>query len=483
MKKLFLTDFSSTHYGFIGATIKNLRRKRIDMSAHEDIRMLSRLLACLIFVTALFLTAGESASSDSTSATNTQYAAADANSCRWVEKAPDWVRSPIQMDIHAGYRIFAFYSDGTIGYRVRGEFPYAAFMSFTIYDNAFLYAALTDYEIEADPGSINPFHSNELINAPNRAYTVTVLPHNARPDSMANPIFMPPLPNGSNPTSLVLVQRIYLGEPQDQDRFGGVDAPTIEPFQVRTSAPAACPSGDFTAIFDQFGSFGGNFSQSPLPRNGKIEFYRAPASLVPFADGSSPLTKHDCTSYLMATVFPDKLAVIHLPALPTFFDNAHITDTTLFEEPEVHYLSMGSYGASRLYASDNENVAGPDLKTLPDGSAVFIAIPIRLPDRLKKEVAKKAEKLGYNVMPLAEYGPLIPLAVNGPKINPFLIYRNKVPREGFVGSILNVPCFQGSDFSEASSDYAASPVNMDSYAPIGIECSLSDFLYGNCGQY
>jgi hypothetical protein len=145
MKKLFLTDFSSTHYGFIGATIKNLRRKRIDMSAHEDIRMLSRLLSCLIFVTALFLTAGESASSDSTSATNTQYAAADANSCRWVEKAPDWVRSPIQMDIHAGYRIFAFYSDGTIGYRVRGEFPYAAFMSFTIYDNAFLYAALTDY--------------------------------------------------------------------------------------------------------------------------------------------------------------------------------------------------------------------------------------------------------------------------------------------------------------------------------------------------
>jgi len=387
------------------------------------------------------------------------------------------------MDIHAGYRIFVFYSDGTIGYRVRGEFPYAAFMSFTIYDNAFLYAALTDYEIEADPGSINPFHPNELVNAPNRSFTVTVLPHGARRDSMANPIFMPPLPHGSNLTTLVLAQRIYLGEPQVKDRFGGVDAPTIEPFEVRTSTPAACPSGDFTAIIDQFGSFGGNFSQSPLPRNGKIEFYRAPASVVPFADGSSPLTMHDCTSYLMATVSPDKLAVIHLPALPTFFDNTHITETTLFEEPEVRYLSMGSYGPSRLYASDNENVAGPGLKTLPDGSAIFIAIPIRLPDRLRKEVAKKADKLGYNVMPLAEYGPLIPLAVNGPWINPFLIYRNKVPREEYVGSILNVPCFQGSDFSEASSDYAASPENMDRYAPVGIECSLSDFLYGDCGRY
>lgn len=407
---------------------------------------------------------------------------ADADSCQWVEKAPDWVRSPVQMDIHAGYRIFAFQSDGTIGYRVRGEFPYAAFMSFTIYDHALLYAALTDYQIDADPGSINPFHPNELVNAPNRSYTVTVLPHGARPDSAANPIFMPPLPRGSNLPTLVLVQRIYLGEPQVKDRFGGVDAPTIEPFAVRTLTPAGCPSGDFTAIIDQFGSFSGNFSQSPLPRNGRIEFYRAPASLVPFADGSSPLTKHDCTSYLMATVFPDKLAVTHVPTLPAFFDNTQITKTTLFAEPEVRYLSMGSYGASRLYASDNENIAGPDIQKRPDGSATFVAIPIGMSSSDTREVRKMADKLGYNVMPLAEYGPLIPLDVKGPWINPFLIYRNKVPREEFVGSILNVSCYQGPNFSDASSDYAASPANMDMYAPVGIECSVWDFLYGGCGQ-
>jgi hypothetical protein len=41
------------------------------------------------------------------------------------------------MDIHAAYRLFVFQSDGTIGYRIRGEYPYAAFMSFTIYGNAF----------------------------------------------------------------------------------------------------------------------------------------------------------------------------------------------------------------------------------------------------------------------------------------------------------------------------------------------------------
>jgi hypothetical protein len=409
-------------------------------------------------------------------------------SCRWnAEIARDWVRSPVQMDIHAGYRIFVFHSDGTIGYRIRGEYPYAAFMSFTIYDNALLYGALTDYQIDADPGSINPFLANELVNAPNRSYTVTVLPDGAVPDaSLPNPIFMPPLPPSSNLMTVVLVQRIYLAEPQVKDRFGGVDAPTIEPFEVSTPTPVACPSGDFTAIINQFGSFNGNFSQSPLPRDGKIEFYRPPASVVPFADGSSPLTEHDCTSYLMATVFPHELAVIHLPALPTFFDNTHIKKKTLFEDPEVRYISMGSYGATPLGERENESIARPDMKTMGDGSVTFVAIPIGIllsDTEEARKVTKTAHKLGYNVMPLAEYGPLIPLAVNGPWINPFLIYRNKVPADRFAGSILNVSCYQGSNFSDASSDYAASPANMDKYAPVGVECSLWDFLYGGCGRY
>lgn len=454
------------------------------MNTHKEILIVSKLLVCLLFVTALLFAAAESARGDSISVPDTQYGAADPNSCQWVEKAPDWVRSPIQMDIHAGYRIFVFHSDGTIGYRIRGEFPYAAFMSFTIYDNALVYQALTDYQIDADPASINPFHLDELVNAPNRSYTVSVLPDGTVPDTtLPNPIFMPPLPPGSSLMTVVLVQRIYLAEPHVKDRFGGVDAPTIEPFEVSTRTPVACPSGDFTDIINQFGSF--SFSQSPLPRDGKIEFYRPPASAVPFADGSSPMTETDCTSYLMATVFPHKLAVIHLPALPTFFDNTHIKKKTLFENSEVRYVSMGSYGATPLGERENENIAGPDIETLRDGSATFVAIPIGIllsDTKEAREVRKTAHKLGYNVMPLAEYGPLIPLAVNGPWINPFVIYRNKVPAEGFEGSILNVSCFQGSNFSDAPSDYAASPANMDKYAPVGIECSLSDFLYGGCGR-
>jgi len=221
-----------------------------------------------------------------------------------------------------------------------------------------------------------------------------------------------------------------------------------------------------------------DYSQSPLPRDGKIEFYRPPVSGVPYADGSGQLTEQDCTAYLMATVNPDVLAVVHLPAVPTFFDNNEPNSTALFAITDVRYLSLGTYGTSPLSASENENVAGPDLKTLPDGSAAFIAIPIGFSPSLIQQVTEKAEALGYNVMPLSEAGSVL---------DPFLIYRNKVPNEdvaaeAFAGNIQNVPCYQGPDFGQAPPIDAASWSNMRQYAPEGIECAPSDFLYGSCGQ-
>lgn len=405
-------------------------------------------------------------------------AQAQTPSCPWqASLAPEVVRSPVQMDVHAAYRIFAFTSDGSVGYRVRGEFPFAAFLSFTTYDGAdgLLYAAMLDYRIKPDPGSVNPFWPGELVNAQDRFYTVTVLPSGTIPDaSMPNPIFLPPPPRRSNQVTAVLVQRIYLPEPQVNDRFGGVDAPTIEPFEVdHPGSPAACPTGDFSDIVDQFGSFSGDFSQSPAPRDGKIEFYRPPVSQVPYADGSGQLTKHDCTSYLMATVASDQVAVVRVPAVPGFFDNSNVEPGTVFAITDVRYLSVGSYGASPLFAADNENIAGPDVKMLPDGSAVFVGVPHGLSASLTEQVQEKADALGYNVLPLAEEGLVI---------KPFLIYRNKVPKGGFAGDIKNVPCFRGSKFNRAPFVYAASPANMGPYAPTGVECSPLDFAFGSCGQ-
>jgi hypothetical protein len=300
---------------------------------------------------------------------------------------------------------------------------------------------------------------------------------------MPNPIYMQRPRRHSDSVTVVLVQRIYLSEP-DKGRFGGVDPPAIEPFLLSDpEMPAPCPSVDVSELISQFGSLDLNFSQSPLPRNGKIKFYRPPVTGVPFADGSNKVNKHDCTGYLMATVYPDQLAVVHLPRVPTFFDNTNTDSSTIFEESyDVRYLSMGSYGASPLGQWQNENIAGPDVKVLPDGSATFVAIPVAMSMEETRDVKRKAKLLGYNVMPLARYGPLIPFHNGGIEINPFLIYRNKVAIDGFEGTIENVACFQGDDFSKAPPFYAASHLNMHEYAPTGVECSVWDFVYGNCGQ-
>lgn len=412
-------------------------------------------------------------------------APADPVSCQWTrETAPERVRSPVQMDVHAAYRIFAFKSDGTVGYRVRTEFPYAAFLSYTIYDKALVHAALIDHDIVPDAGSANPFVANALIHEADRRYTVTLLPEGAvAGESTPNPIFMPPLRRPSDVAIVVFVQRIYLPEP-GRDRYGDIVAPTIEPFLVSDPAtPAACPGEEVGDIADDFGNVAIPFSQSPLPRDGKIAFYRPPVADVPFADGDGLQDKHDCTGYLMATVFADRLAVIHLPKVPAFFDNTDIGPTTRFVPPaDVRYLSLGSYGASVMGVLENENVAGPDIRKLSDGSATFVAIPLGLSLPEAVAVIHTAEELGYNPMPLAAYGPLIAGRDDGQQINPFLIYRNKVAGDGFSGNIKNVACFQGTSFSHAPQKYAASPANMGEFAPTGVECSVAEFVHGRCGQ-
>jgi hypothetical protein len=175
----------------------------------------------------------------------------------------------------------------------------------------------------------------------------------------------------------------------------------------------------------------------------------------------------------MATVFDDQVAVIHLPAIPAFFNNTNTTSETRFGDYESRYVSLGSYGASPLLASENENVAGPDMLRLSDGSAKFVVVPRRLRPSLKRQIRDKATELGYNVMPLAEAGP---------GIKPFLIYRSKVPAPGFIGDIGNVGCYRGSNISHAPLPFAASWRNMGLYAPAGVECWVEDFLHAGCGQ-
>jgi hypothetical protein len=402
--------------------------------------------------------------------------------CPWQQVIqPNEIRFPVNMDTHAAYAIYAFSADGSTALNVEGSFPYAAFLSFTTYDvKGLLFDALLDKDIKANSGSVNPFQAGAAVNAPNRSYRITVLPYSQT--TSPNSISLPPLPTGSTSMKVVLVLRVYLPEP-GRDRMGGVPLPIITAVSAKdlqTGVP--CPtlsttpqaSGLADSELPAFGTFSG-IPQPPAPRLGKILFYRPPVSGVPFADGSDQLTPDDCTGYLMATLDADKISVIRVKRVPTFFNNAETNANTIFRETQVRYLSMGSYGASVIPPPGSGllgNIAGTQIPRTSGGGMTFVVIPESLPKSTKDLIEKIARARKINVLPMAKAGPLV---------KPFLIYRNKVSATGFEGSISKVPCFTGDTFDKAPVDYAASSCNMGPYAPQGVECSLNNFMLGKCG--
>src|ERR1041384_865054 len=145
-------------------------------------------------------------------------------SCPWQETiAPNEIRFPINMDTHAAYAIYVFRADDRVGLNITGDFPYAAFLSFTTYsENGLLFDALLDKDIVPSSGSVNPFTNGALVNAPNRSYRIMVLPYGvASPATNIKSISMPPLPTGSTSMLTTLVLRTYLAEP-GRSRLGGV---------------------------------------------------------------------------------------------------------------------------------------------------------------------------------------------------------------------------------------------------------------------
>lgn len=397
--------------------------------------------------------------------------------CQWQKVlAPVEVRFPVQMDMHAAYAIYAFETDGSIAFNIAGQFPYAAFLSYTTYDvKALLFAALLDKDIRADTGSTNPFYAGQPVNAPNRSYNIKVLPYSTMATPV-NAIYMPPIPTGSTSTMVILVMRVYLPEPGNSpdNRTGNIPLPTITAVKASDlKTPVACPKPTGPP---EFGGFA-NYSPAPSPELGKISFYRPPVSMVPFADGSQQLKLGDCTNYLMASLNADKLAVIRFKQIPSFFNNTKTDASTTFSVMQVRYLSLGSYGASPIPPLNSKmqgNIAGPDIVKTSGGGATFLIFPQSIPADKLTAVIKLASLKGYN---------LIPMADKGAETGPFLIYRNKVATPDYPGAISGVPCFnENKPFNQASIKYAASPDNMKEYAPTGVECTADEFLSGKCGQ-
>ena len=267
---------------------------------------------------------------------------------------------PVQFDTHAAYAFYLFILsqfDKRTALKLEGDFPFAAYFGFTIYDGStgVLEAALVDHEIVPEAGSQNPFLPGVEVNTPKRSYTVVVRPHGANPadhPGFVNQLEMPE-PTGSQPRrrALDLWLRTY-GPNEGKDRLGGVPLPKITAFNWDTLEPAMCPQ---TRVEPPEYTHNDGPGPRPDTDTGRIYFTRPPAYNTPFTDGSGPLNpRTDCTGYLVGwlgkgSAWLGHTAVVHIHKVPEFWDNSVVTPDSqiTFETTPVRYISLGSYGAPR----------------------------------------------------------------------------------------------------------------------------------------
>jgi hypothetical protein len=130
------------------------------------------------------------------------------------------------VDTYAAYLLttFAYIPGPTL--RIHGLFPYARYMSFTLYAGRsnVLIDRIADKDIVPDAGSINPFTPQADRQAAHRSYTITIRQGLAPPSGRApNTLYTGPY------HPILVMYRIYAPD-QGADDFGNVPKPSIEYF-------------------------------------------------------------------------------------------------------------------------------------------------------------------------------------------------------------------------------------------------------------
>ena len=91
-----------------------------------------------------------------------------------------WIHQPSNSllmlgDFNANYYVFPYEVDTDIEIVIKGQFPYARYMSFTLAGQIdTVIATAPDRVLIPDPGSTNPFLPGANWNADNRNYTVKI---------------------------------------------------------------------------------------------------------------------------------------------------------------------------------------------------------------------------------------------------------------------------------------------------------------------
>lgn len=351
--------------------------------------------------------------------------------------------SPAFPDPSANYRIYAFDRKNLadLGIRLRGYFPAARYWSISVYDmqsrNAL--ATLLDVDVKPCGAAGNPFTGEADPGMPS-SYVLDVLPEGTPAAPTASNVLRYDAGTGA----MAIVLRYYLPE---GDATGGVHAPVVEAFDLRSDVPEKLPR--------------------PLPADVALSLPELRALVAPifFLEGDSDIEFYNVGSDgLYAT--PDN----HYLAAPVT-RRADEVFVLRFRAPSFPKSPAGNATAQTRYWSltqgDEDTFAYGGLVDEqavvdPDGYVTVVFAD------LDDEIVRRGQ--GMNLVQWR-----VPAGRRA-----VLIYRNLVTRPGFAGDIARVPRIDTTNFLGWRNLRAQ--LFIHDYAPIGRRMTRREFLAGFGGS-
>jgi len=333
-------------------------------------------------------------------------------------------------------------------YQLKGQFPYARYMSFHSYDatTGDYVAALKDIEIVADEGSINPYGKGVARDQKNRDYTLWLVPEGASLPQLSHAKNILVIPKGVKFSAAVL--RVYRPD-ESKGLDGGVPLPQVFAFDAQSGlavnkcapllmvTPKSLVEGKDDRRFDRRDTIDPN-----------IRHFRSNGA------GFYP-NKHN--AYLVSE-FNQKLgemAVLKWKA-PTS-PNTKLGGGTFNHKQQVRYWS---YCLGGEQASNTSYCLVDDEAVIDEEGFVNVAMG---PD--DNELMNKAKKAGINYIPW------------GLHYRPTTILRHMEGETRFANSIQGVPEV---DVHKPMAEQGGE-LFIGEYSPTGFYCSKYEFEIDFCG--
>lgn len=366
----------------------------------------------------------------------------------WTENIGSNKALPLLPDSNVNYFLYSFtrLKGEKTGIRIKGQYGYARYMSYNVYDNNTIstIANMLDMNILPDAGSENPFLPAINPSVTNRNYTVNICPNTIDSSAFPNTMLY-----DDKYENIGIILRYYI--PQ-QNNYANVPLPTIEAFDITTGNTVATPSPVSTNFDEQFKLKYQKIS-TLLNLAGLLE---APKDVYFYKFSGVFLYPNKDNYYLFTPItFNKKQVIMCRFKAPTFSMNNSQNGLT-----DVRYFSICLCDAKTYTYSTTT-----DLSFNVASSDGFINIVIGDEDAALRA---KAAGLNYIVLP--------PELKNNSK--GLIVYRNLLTNPAFPYTMNNVP-----DLSTninlgnlLNLKNIQAQTYMDAYAPVGRKITTQQFL-------